>query len=101
MSERENDIRIKFMHAGDIHLDTPVIGMTPEKSDERRRGLRATFMRMMEYTQNFENLDSPIARAGVMEILYLISSIKSYSKSETMAIFLPSTQSPAPALLFR
>ena len=40
MSERENDIRIKFMHAGDIHLDTPVIGMTPEKSDERKREIR-------------------------------------------------------------
>lgn len=54
MSERENDIRIKFMHAGDIHLDTPVIGMTPEKSDERKREIRAAFMRFMEFVRSEE-----------------------------------------------
>ena len=41
--------RLKFLHCSDIHLDTPYVGMTPEKSDERRRELRAAFMRMMEF----------------------------------------------------
>lgn len=48
----------------------------------KNSGIYEAFMRMLEYTDNFSNLDSPIARAGVMEILYLISNIKSYSKSE-------------------
>ena len=43
---------LKFLHCADIHLDTPFVGLSPEKSDERRRGLRATFMRMMEYVRN-------------------------------------------------
>ena len=45
---------IKFLHCADIHLDTPYVGLSPEKSDERRRGLRATFMHMMEYVRQGE-----------------------------------------------
>ena len=40
---------MKFLHCSDIHLDTPYVGLSPEKSDERRRSLRSTFMRMMEF----------------------------------------------------
>lgn len=54
MSERENEVRVKFMHVSDIHLDTPVIGMTPEKSDERGREIRTTFMRFMEFVRSEE-----------------------------------------------
>ena len=43
---------VKILHCADIHLDTPYVGLSPEKSDERRRGLRATFMRMMEYVRH-------------------------------------------------
>ena len=43
--------KLKFLHCSDIHLDTPYVGMTPEKSDERRRELRAAFMRMMEFVR--------------------------------------------------
>lgn len=45
---------IKFLHCADIHLDTPYVGLSPEKSDERRRGLRATYMNMMEYVRQSE-----------------------------------------------
>lgn len=51
MSEKTKASYLKFLHCGDIHLDTPYVGLSPEKSDERRRGLRSTFMRMMEYVR--------------------------------------------------
>ena len=51
MGEIKENKRLKFLHCSDIHLDTPYVGMTPEKSDERRRELRAAFMRMMEFVR--------------------------------------------------
>lgn len=51
MSENTQAKILKFLHCADIHLDNPFIGLSPEKSDERRYGLRATFMKMMEYVR--------------------------------------------------
>ena len=51
MSDKQQGTKLKFLHCADIHLDTPYAGLSPEKCDERRRGLRATFMRMMEYVR--------------------------------------------------
>ena len=51
MSDNKQVSGLKFLHCADIHLDTPYLGLSPEKSDERRRGLRETFMRMMEYVR--------------------------------------------------
>ncbi len=51
MSEKSQGLVIKFLHCGDIHLDTPFTGLSPEKSDERRVGLRQNFMKMMEYVR--------------------------------------------------
>ena len=42
---------IKILHCGDIHLDAPFIGMTTEKAEERRRELRNTFSKMMEFVR--------------------------------------------------
>jgi DNA repair exonuclease SbcCD nuclease subunit len=49
MSDKSQATILKFLHCGDIHLDTPFAQLPPEKSEERRRGLRASFMKMMEY----------------------------------------------------
>ena len=46
--------RVRFLHCSDIHLDTPFAGLTAEKSEERRRDLRASFMRLMEYIRDRE-----------------------------------------------
>lgn len=51
MSEITQTKILKFLHCADIHLDTPFVGLSPEKSDERRHGLRTTFMKMMEYVR--------------------------------------------------
>ncbi len=47
---------IRFLHCGDIHLDVPFIGLTADKSEERRRVLRSSFMRMMQYIRD-NNID--------------------------------------------
>ena len=52
MSEKNQITAIKFLHCGDVHLDAPYVGISPEKSDERRHGLRSTFMRMMDYVRD-------------------------------------------------
>ncbi len=41
--------RIRFLHCSDIHLDTPFVGLSAEKSEERRRMLRSSFVKMMQY----------------------------------------------------
>ena len=59
------------------------IGNKIDAKTVKKSGIYDAFMRMIEYTDDFKNQDSPIARACVVEILHLISNIKSYSKSKT------------------
>ena len=49
MSDSVEKKRLKFLHCSDIHLDNPFVGLSGEKSEERRRELRAAFMRLMEF----------------------------------------------------
>ena len=51
MSE-EKKTHLRFLHCSDIHLDAPFVGLTAEKSEERRRVLRSSFMRMMQYVRD-------------------------------------------------
>ena len=51
MSE-EKKTHLRFLHCSDIHLDTPFVGLTADKSEERRRALRSSFMRMMQYVRD-------------------------------------------------
>ena len=46
MSDKKIGERLKFLHCSDLHLDTPYIGLSPDKSDERRAALRQTFRRL-------------------------------------------------------
>lgn len=52
MSENNQTSILKFLHCGDIHLDNPYVGLSAEKSEERRMSVRSTFMRMMEYVRD-------------------------------------------------
>ena len=51
MSDKTQATALKFLHIGDVHLDTPFRGLSPELSDERRIGLRQSFSQMMEYVR--------------------------------------------------
>ncbi|MBO5945602.1 MAG: metallophosphoesterase [Clostridia bacterium] len=52
MSTDNKKIHLRFLHCSDIHLDTPFVGLTADKSEERRRVLRSSFMRMMQYVRD-------------------------------------------------
>ena len=52
MSEETKKTHLRFLHCSDIHLDAPFVGLTAEKSEERRRVLRSSFMRMMQYVRD-------------------------------------------------
>ena len=46
-------------------------------------GLYDALMRLKKYSENFTDKNSPIVKSTIIEILYLISNIKSYSKDKT------------------
>ncbi len=48
MSEKKKT-RLRFLHCSDIHLDMPIVGLSAEKSAERRRMIRSSFVKMMQY----------------------------------------------------
>lgn len=52
MSENTQITNLKFLHCSDIHLGSPFLDVAPEKSEERRRELRSTFMRLMEFIRD-------------------------------------------------
>ena len=69
MSERKPGERLKFLHCSDLHLDTPYVGLSPDKSDERRRALRQTFARLMEYVRN-AGINYVLMSGDVFDIKY-------------------------------
>ncbi len=42
---------VKILHTGDIHLDAPFAGLSPEQAEVRRQELRAAFTSMMTYAR--------------------------------------------------
>ena len=54
MAETATSKKLKILHCSDVHLDAPIAGMTIDKTNERRREIRATFMRMMEFVRERE-----------------------------------------------
>lgn len=52
MSEATIKNHIKILQCSDIHLDTPFTGLSAEKSEERRRELRTSFLNMMQYVKD-------------------------------------------------
>lgn len=54
MLESDTRKNLKVLHVSDVHLDAPIAGMTIDKTNERRREIRATFMRMMEFVRERE-----------------------------------------------
>ncbi len=73
MSEKEKDIKVKFLHCSDIHLDTPVVGLTPEKSDERKRTIRSSFMRLMEFVRT-ESADFVLISGDLFDVEFVTNT---------------------------
>jgi DNA repair exonuclease SbcCD nuclease subunit len=60
---------IKFLQCGDIHLDTPYTGLSAEKSEERRRELRNSFGRMMQYVRD-RGVDVVLMCGDIFDTVY-------------------------------
>lgn len=68
MSEKKKT-RLRFLHCSDIHLDTPFTGISAEKSEERRRMLRISFIKMMQYVRD-TNINVVLMSGDVFDIRY-------------------------------
>ncbi len=61
--------KIKILHCGDIHLDIPFTGLSADKSEERRRVLRSSFVRMMQYVRE-SNVNIVLMCGDIFNIEY-------------------------------
>ena len=61
--------RLRFLHCSDIHLDTPFVGISAEKSEERRRMLRSSFIKMMQYVRD-ANINVVLMSGDIFDIRY-------------------------------
>ena len=61
--------RLRFLHCGDIHLDTPIVGLSAEKSEDRRRMIRASFVKMMQYVRE-TNIDIVLMSGDIFDTEY-------------------------------
>jgi len=59
------------------------IGNKIDAETVHESGLYDAIMRLKKYSEDFSNRNTPIVRSTIVEILYLISNIKSYSKDKT------------------
>ena len=60
---------LRFLHCSDIHLDSPITGLTADKSEERRRILRNSFMRLMQYVRE-SNIDVVLMSGDIFDTKY-------------------------------
>ncbi len=99
MSEKETDVKVKFLHCSDIHLDMPIIGITPEKSDERKRVIRSAFMRLMEFVRQ-EAADFVLISGDLFDVGFVTNTtaeilIREFRNcSETQFIIAPGKHDP-------
>ncbi len=68
MAEKKKN-RIRFLHCSDIHLDIPFVGLPESKSEERRRELRNSFMKMMQYVRD-TNINIVLISGDLFDIEY-------------------------------
>ena len=61
--------RIRFLHCSDIHLDIPFTGLSADKSEERRRMLRSSFVKMMQYVRD-TNINIVLMSGDVFDTRY-------------------------------
>lgn len=69
MSQTTEKKHVKFLQCADIHLDTPYTGLSAEKSEERRRELRSSFSRMMQYVRD-RGVDIVLMCGDIFDTVY-------------------------------
>ena len=66
---RKTKTHLRFLHCSDIHLDSPITGLSAEKSEERRRILRNSFMRLMQYVRE-SSIDVVLMSGDIFDTKY-------------------------------
>ena len=61
---------IKILHTADLHLDSAFSSLTPQKSEERKEGLRKTFKKMMAYAAE-EKIDILLMPGDVFDSAFI------------------------------
>ncbi len=69
MTDNTQAKRIRLLHCGDIHLDTPYAGLTFDKSEDRRREHRISFMKLMDLVHERE-IDYVLICGDLFETAY-------------------------------
>ena len=69
MGENNKKTRLRFLHCSDIHLDIPYVGLSADKSEERRRALRSSFMGLMQYVRD-SSIDVVLMSGDLFDIRY-------------------------------
>ena len=69
-SERQ---AVRFIHTGDLHLDSPFSRLPIEKSEERRREMRETFGKLMQLVRE-EHADLLLIAGDVFDREYRTSA---------------------------
>ncbi len=62
-------IKTRILHCSDIHLDMPFVGLSAEKCDERRRSIRSSFVKMMQYVRDTK-IDMVLMSGDVFDVEY-------------------------------
>jgi DNA repair exonuclease SbcCD nuclease subunit len=66
---KKTKAHLRFLHCSDIHLDSPITGLSADKSEERRRILRNSFMRLMQYVRE-SNIDVVLMSGDIFDTKY-------------------------------
>ena len=64
---------VRFLHTGDLHLDSPFSGLSAKKSEERRRELRETFSRITAFVRD-RAVDLVLIAGDVFDCEYVTPS---------------------------
>lgn len=84
MAENREKRSVRILHTGDVHLDSPFSGLRADKSEARRREMRATFSRMMALVRERE-VDIVLIAGDLFDSEFVTSSTAALLSSEMEA----------------
>ncbi len=90
---------MKFLHTGDVHLDSPFAGLDPQTSEMRRSEARATFSRMMEFARS-ENVDMVLIAGDLFDDRFITREtvsllVREFSGLDCPVVIAPGNHDPA------
>ena len=91
--------KIKILHTGDIHLDSPFSGLDAHRSEVRRNELRGTFTSLMTYART-ENVDLILITGDMFDTGFATREtislfIREISKLKCPVVISPGNHDPA------